>query len=140
MKKFLFVLLSLLFAAGIVTGCAEQNQDTSNNETAETTEQSGESESQEVVTVTISEDEGENVIAEKEVEIEDGAILLDVMKENFEVEESDGFITSIEGVSQNEEEGKYWMYSVNGEMAEVGANEYELNPDDEITFDLHAME
>ncbi|QTM99695.1 DUF4430 domain-containing protein [Sediminibacillus dalangtanensis] len=138
MKKFLFALLSLLFAAGIVTGCAEQ--DSSNNETAETTEQSGESESQEAVMVTISEDEGENVITEKEVEIEEGAILLDVMKENFEVEEADGFITSIEGVSQNEEEGKYWMYTVNGEMAEVGANEYELSPEDEVTFDLHAME
>ncbi|WP_026771234.1 DUF4430 domain-containing protein [Sediminibacillus sp. JSM 1682029] len=139
MKKFLFSLFSLLFAAGIVTGCADQEQDTSNNDTAKT-EQSGDSESQETVMVTISEDEGDNVIAEKEVEIEEGAILLDVMKENFEVEEADGFITSIEGVSQNEEKGKYWMYTVNGEMAEVGANEYELSPEDEVTFDLHAME
>ncbi|WP_053219355.1 DUF4430 domain-containing protein [Virgibacillus senegalensis] len=138
MKKLLFLLLSMLFAAAFVTGCSQQQETSENGETQ--TEQSGETESQETVMITVSENEGENIITEKDVEIEEEAILLDVMKENFEVEETDGFITSIEGVSQNEEKGKYWMYTVNGEMAEVGANEYELHPEDEVTFDLQAME
>ncbi|SDJ66712.1 DUF4430 domain-containing protein [Sediminibacillus albus] len=137
MKKFLFNLFSVLLFAVLLTGCG--GQEPNNNEQSET-EQTGETENQESVMVTISENQGEKVIAEKEIAIEEGAILLEVMKENFEIEESDGFITSIEGVSQNEDEGKYWMYTINGEMAEVGANEYELTPGDEVTFDLQAME
>lgn len=54
----------------------------------------------------------------------EGEKLLDVMKRNLEVEEKDGFITSIEGHSQDEKTNKYWLYTVNGKMAEVGANQF----------------
>ncbi|WP_077621690.1 DUF4430 domain-containing protein [Sediminibacillus massiliensis] len=138
MKNIFSALFLVLFLVTGLVGCGqEQGQEQEQSEPQ--TENASETENEESVSVTISED-GEDVIAEEDIPIEEGDILLDVMKENFEVEESDGFITSIEGVSQDEEAGKYWMYYVNGEMAEVGANEKELSPDDEVTFDLQAME
>lgn len=67
---------------------------------------------------------------------------MDVLKENFYVEtEQDGkFITSIERVAPKEGEEKAWMFTVNGEMANVGASSYELSPGDEVNFDLHSYE
>lgn len=139
MKSLFIWLFSLLLSFGVLAGCSTAEQ--SPNETSETKEQTSETEVEETTVITISQDNGEEIIAEEKVEVEEGAILFDVMEENFELEATeDGFITSIEGVSQDEEAGKYWMYEVNGEAAMVGAKEYELEPGDEVTFDLHAME
>ena len=66
--------------------------------------------------------------------------LLDVLKENFAVEESDGFITSIEGIEQDVDEKIGWIYFINDEMAMVGAAEYELEANDEVNFDLQEWE
>ncbi|MDL4840762.1 DUF4430 domain-containing protein [Aquibacillus rhizosphaerae] len=133
MKKFYVSLLSLFLAVGLLVGCGQENTNQENTQTAET-------ETEESVAITISQDNGAEVIAEEEIAIEDGAILMDVLKENFEIEETDGFITGIEGVTSAEGEEKYWMYDVNGEPATLGANELELSPDDEVVFDLHGME
>lgn len=154
MKKFYAGFIALVFTLLLLAGCAGTEQSTENesqtdqstqteesaNESAEQG-QTSETEQEEAVSITISEDNGAEIIAEEEIPVEEGDILFNVMEENFEVEATeDGFITSIEGVSQDEENGKYWMYEVNGEMAEVGAQEYELSPGDEVTFDLQAME
>lgn len=128
------LLLVLLGACGTdgntenATNNASQNKQTEN----ETEEQ------EDTVLITISKDEGEETINEKEVAIEDGAILMEVMDENFELEtEFEGeFIVSIEGIGPEEDEDVAWMYSVNDEMAEVGASEYVLEADDEVVFDL----
>lgn len=69
----------------------------------------------------------------------EGEKLLDVMKRNLEVEEKDGFITSIEGHAQDEKTNKYWLYTVNGKMAEVGANQFELHDKDEVVFTLEEL-
>ncbi len=69
----------------------------------------------------------------------EGEKLLDVMKRNLEVSEKDGFITSIEGHSQDENSNKYWLYTVNGKMAEVGANQFELHDKDEVVFTLEEL-
>lgn len=69
----------------------------------------------------------------------EGEKLLDVMKRNLEVEEKDGFITSIEGHRQDEKTNKYWLYTVNGKMAEVGANQFELHDKDEVVFTLEEL-
>lgn len=138
MNKFVkwITMLMLLFA---LSACGSQDNQTNNN-SEEINNETTEEVNEQTVSITISMDEGEETISEKEVPIEDGAILMDIMKENFDVEESDGFITAIEGVEQNEEEKKAWMYFVNGEMAPVGANEYELSAGDEVSFDLQSWE
>jgi len=144
MKKWMFGFVSILLTIGLLAGCAsgQENETEAPADTAEqnTTEEATTEESEETVVITISENNGEEVITEESVAIEEGDLLLDVMEENFEVEHSDGFITSIDGVAPEEGEERSWMYFVNGEMAMVGAAEYELEADDEVVFDLQAWE
>ncbi|HLR80009.1 MAG TPA: DUF4430 domain-containing protein [Bacillota bacterium] len=145
MNKWLLRLLTMLLVIGLVTGCSvnqdEQQETNKPGEQSERTEQNQSStEAEETVVITISKDEGEKIIAEQEIAIEADAILMDVLKDSFEIEEEGGFITSIEGVAPEDDEEKAWMYFVNGEMASVGAEEFELHPGDEVTFDLQAWE
>lgn len=145
MNKWFMRLVSLVMVIGLLMGCASDtnDQDGTNNNQSEQQNQNDANSSEvaeEIVVITISKDHNEEVITEKEVAIEEGAILIDVMKENFELEEDGGFITSIEGTEQDEDEGKYWMYSVNGEEPPVGAGDYELSVGDKVNFDLHGWE
>lgn len=138
MKKLLFVLLSL----GLLFGCS--NDETVKEPANNSSENAGVEEKAEVVTVIISKNNGEEVVEQKEIEIdsEEKVTVMDIMQENFEIEtQFDGaFISSINGVAGSEAEKTSWFYSVNGEEAMVGANEYELNPDDKVEFDLHEWE
>lgn len=139
MNKWLLRLSSIVMIIGLLIGCTSDSNNQGNVEPNQNNNNASEV-AEEIVLITISKDKNEEVITEKEVAIEEGAILLDVMKENFDIKEDDGFVTSIEGVEQDEEEGKYWLYSVNGEMGEVGAGEYELSVGDEVNFDLQGWE
>ncbi|GGF09086.1 hypothetical protein GCM10010954_04410 [Halobacillus andaensis] len=134
MGKSMQALLFSLLAAALLAGC-QSEQDTSN-------ESSEENNQQEEVTieVEVSEDEGEEVISTEEHSVEEGTLLLDVMEENYEIEQEEGFINSIEGISAEDGEQKAWMYTVNGEEATVGANEYEVEKGDEINFDFQSWE
>lgn len=138
MKSFLLRLFAVFAAVLLITGCSSGTTEQTGIETEEPIEQ--EEAIENVIIVTISEDEGETVHAEKEIEIEEGAILMDVLKENFDIEEEDGFITAIDGIKQDEEEQRGWIYYVNDEMAMVGAAEYELSYGDHVVFDLQAWE
>ncbi|WP_040981460.1 DUF4430 domain-containing protein [Oceanobacillus jeddahense] len=141
LKFFSIVLLSFVFLAACGNGeDAEENENS--NTSVSTNESSGEDQelAEDEVRLTITIDEGNQYVSEEIVQIEEGDILLDVMKDAFYVEEDSGFITSIERVSDDEDEGKYWMYFVDGESAAVGAGEYELNGEEEITFDLQSTE
>lgn len=73
---------------------------------------------------------------EKQVTFEVGDSVMDVLDDTVEVEEDNGLVTSIEGVSQDEATSTYWMYKVNDEMAEVGAEQFEVKADDKIEFYL----
>lgn len=145
MNKLFLRLATILLIIGVMAGCSSDENDKTASDTPTNTEEqaddSGSSEqAEETITIKISKDEAHEIIDEREVPIESDAILMDVLKENFEVEEDGGFITSIEGVSPKEDEEKAWMFFVNDEMATVGANDYELTPGDEVTFDLQAWE
>ena len=137
MKKWMLTLFTIFTTLVLVVGCS--NESTTPTEEEETVVETTESQ-EEVIKVTISKDEGEEVLSEKEIEIEENAILMDIMKENYDIEEDDGFITSIDGVAPEEGEEKAWMYLVNDEMAMVGAAEYELEAGDNVVFDLQAWE
>lgn len=145
MRKLHYLIGILFLAFGLIAGCGTaENNETSGNEEEQTEEEQTQEETEELqeekITVTLSLDDGEELIEEKEIPIEDGSILMDVMKEHFAVEEDGGFIQSIEGIAPEEDEEKAWMYFVNGEMATVGAAEYELSTGDEVTFDLQSWE
>lgn len=151
MKKLYTIFAVIFMVLGLLAGCGQTEQPQSGTEGQEepaqtesdntSTDTAGQDQpvETETDTVSITIKDGEETLTEKEVPIEEGAVLLDVMEENFQVEATeDGFITSLEGVSQNEEEGKYWLFDINGEPSPVGAAEYELQPGDEIVFTLQA--
>ncbi|QXE00304.1 DUF4430 domain-containing protein [Terribacillus sp. DMT04] len=127
MKKVLHMLSALLLAAGILAGCGTTEESQQNNQQAE-------QQNELQATITLTEDGQE--ISSEEVTFEEGANLMDVMKENFELEEEGGMITSIEGHSQDEAANKWWLFTVNGEMAPVGAADTELLDEDEVAFNL----
>lgn len=137
MKKLLLV-LSLSF---VLYGCSTtETFDTSSEELVLSEEVS--SEAAETVSVTISLTDGGTVIvgSEKTVEVEAGANLLAVMRENYAIEETDGFITAIDGQTQVEEtaetKAKYWLFDVNGESSMVGAADVALQEGDVIVWNL----
>lgn len=131
MKKwsnwFLVITTTMLLLVGCGTSEQENTKDQSSTEEG-------------TIHIIISDEEADEVYSEDEVTIEEGAILMDVMQENYDIEEEDGFIHGIDGISPEEGEQKSWIYAVNGEDALVGAAEYELSVDDEVVFDLQAWE
>lgn len=130
MKHIWMKISTMLIAVALLFGCANNNE--AENEAEEAIDAS--------ISITISEDEGEEIISEDDWDIEEGDVLMDVLKDHYDIEEDEGFIESIEGVSPEEDEEKAWMYFVNDEMAEVGAAEYEVEADDDIVFDLQSYE
>lgn len=44
------------------------------------------------------------------------------------------FIEEIKGVKQDTRRGLYWIYSINGQVAQVGVSNYILKPQDVITW------
>ena len=68
-----------------------------------------------------------------------GDDLLSILKRNFEVEEDNGFITSLEGHSQDEKNQLYWMFTVDGKSATTGAKEIKLNDGQSVIFNLSKL-
>lgn len=131
--------LALLLVA--LSGCASKETDTTkeSSNVQESSEVVVSSEKQEdSIKVTLKED-GEE-ISTKEISIKDGDLLGDIMADNFDVAEENGMISSIEGKKQDNKEQKYWIYTVNGKEAEVGANEYKLAVGDQVEWNLSKFE
>ncbi len=135
MRKFYALCASLLVAFALLTGC--QSQKDSEQENANASQE----EKQEVsVHLEISQNNGEKSLSNKDFSVEKGTMLMEALKENFNVEENDGYITSIEGVKADESKKQAWMYTINGEEASVGADQYELKEGDKVVFDMHKWE
>lgn len=143
MKKSFQLLSSLFVVVLLLLGCStdDATNNTQENEPTNTaTENDIQSEESEEETIHLVISDDEEILSDETIEVEEDDILLDILNEHYDVVEDDGFITTIDGVEQNEEEGKFWMYDVNGEMAPVGANELELTPGDEVEFKLQLAE
>ncbi|MEG0254776.1 MAG: DUF4430 domain-containing protein [Vagococcus sp.] len=137
MKK----LVGLVVLLVALTGCGSKAADTTkeSNTKQSSTEVVASSEKQEQgVTVTLQEDGKE--ISSKEIDIKDGALLGDIMADNFEVAEENSMISSIDGKKQDTKAQKFWIYTVNGKEAEVGANEYKLKVGDKVVWNLSKFE
>ncbi|WP_082233957.1 DUF4430 domain-containing protein [Halobacillus massiliensis] len=121
-----------LLAIGLLAGCSD---------TTETDEQATENNNEETtVEIEVSKDEGEETLSAEEYTVEEGTTLMEIMKDNYEIEEEGGFINSIDGIQPEDGEQKAWIYTINGEDAMVGANEYEVEDGDSINFDFQAWE
>lgn len=146
MNKFKLFLVSLVAIIAVLGGCSSEDandeQSNATNDQSEASENaaSDNEKQEEKVTISITKHKGEETVTEKEIPIEDGAILMDILKENFDIEEGGGFIKSVEGIKADESEKMYWNISVNDKTASVGANELELAPGDTVNFDLQSWE
>ncbi|WP_438831531.1 DUF4430 domain-containing protein [Streptococcus pluranimalium] len=121
MKKTLS-LLALLFTFFLVA-CSNTTSDNTKSSSSEKV-------SMVEVVLTPLEEEQQS----KEVKISSGDTALDTVKKAYEVEEKDGFITSIDGKSQDENNGIYWMFKVNGEDSSKGAGKVSVKDGDKIEF------
>lgn len=134
MKKKQLLLSGLILGMFLVSGCTTQ----ANEETVSTTTtQESVAPVEQTATIILQEDGKE--ITKEVVSFEPGAVVFDVMDEHYEIVHQDGFITSIDGMTQDEAANKYWLYDINGEMALKGAKELALQAGDEILFKLEEM-
>ncbi|RAP31043.1 hypothetical protein C2W64_00215 [Brevibacillus laterosporus] len=123
--------IALLVALAMVSvmGC-------SNNDAAQSS--ATEEKVENKIVVEVSTDQGKTKMAEKTIQFKGEQTLYEVMKNNFKVEDDNGFITSIEDVKQNPAEKKYWLYEVNGAPAVKGAKDFKVKDGDVVKWDLHA--
>lgn len=91
-------------------------------------------ETEDKINVSIRIDAEDKNIAEKDLEVSSGASLMDIMKDNFEVIDEGGFITSIEGVEQKAKDNLFWTYKINDEEVMTGAEDTTLNEGDKVVF------
>ena len=75
----------------------------------------------------------------KEIAVAKDTSLYDAMKENFEIKDEDGFITSIAGKEQDAPAQKYWTFTLNEEQVNEGAKDVTLKDRDKVIFNLAAM-
>ena len=134
MKKKQLLLSGLVLGMFLASGCTNPA-----NEVTLTTTATQESVAPVEQTATIILQEDGKEITKEVVSFEPGAVVFDVMDEHFEIVHQDGFITSIDGMTQDEAANKYWLYDINGEMALKGAKEIKLQAGDEILFKLEEM-
>lgn len=76
----------------------------------------------------------------KTVTVEQGDSVMDVLEDHHRVEEEGGMVTAINGVSQDPAAKTYWMYKVNDKMAEVGAEDLEVQEGDTIEFYMETIQ
>ena len=129
--------LTILFIPFLLIACSDDEQE--NQLTSVSTNETGESAevADNAVRITISTDDGSQFLNEQEVEIEEGANLLEVLKATFFIEvDGDQEITSIERMQVDEEDNTSWKLFVNDELSDIPAKDYSLEGGEKVIFDL----
>lgn len=92
------------------------------------------------ISIALSKDHGAETIKKKSITTNKKNNLMEIMQENFEIEEENGFIQSINGLATDFDAETGWVYYINDEMAIVGAEDLTLSEDDYVRFDYQAWE
>lgn len=106
-----------------------------NTQTTQDTKQVSDEQTKTRVTIKLN-DMGKEITSQK-IWYQSNDTLLQTLKNHFNVEEKNGFITSIENHAQDTNKNKYWTFTINGKMSEKGANEIKLKNKDQVVFDLN---
>lgn len=106
-----------------------------NTQTTQDTKQVSDEQTKARVTIKLN-DMGKEITSQK-IWYQSNDTLLQTLKNHFNVEEKNGFITSIENHAQDTNKNKYWTFTINGKMSEKGANEIKLKNKDQVVFDLN---
>lgn len=128
-RKTRFAVASLLVLS-VLSACSTGGSPQTTEVTSNTSQRSQELE----VTLTLQVEGKE--FASKQVTVTTGTSVYQALSANFEIQDNEGFITEIDGESQNADEGKYWLYQVNGKDAVVGAKDYLLKAGDQVVFEF----
>lgn len=125
------LLIAMILTTGILFACdtGDSEQETAQTEQAEVQ-----------VEIIISQEHGEEVLEEEAFAVEEGTNLMEVLKNNFDIEDEGGFINSINGVNAEDGEPYFWSIQINGEDAVVGAEDYIIEDGDQIELDFHSWE
>lgn len=129
-------LILLASSALLVTACGSSSQEADSKPATST--KSSVVETTVSVSFSFEEDEKELADLAKETDVQEGQSVLEALKDNYEVVEDGGLVSSIEGHEQVEKESKYWLYTVNDEQPTVGASDYILEEGDEVKWSLNA--
>jgi hypothetical protein len=98
------------------------------------------------VRLTVTRDFGGEVLRDESIEVREGSSAMQALQEVAEVETSygGGFIYAVDGLISGydgEDSRKMdWFYYINGQMAEVGAEELEVGDGEWLLFDYHSWE
>lgn len=133
MKRKWLNCMTFIALLGILVGCTtNQPQDSAVSEDGQSREATA------TITTqwTIETSDGEQKTFE--AQSESGATVLDVLKANAEVVEEDGFVQAIDGHAQGD--NQYWMYEVDGELAQVGAGDFILEDQQSVTWRLESFD
>lgn len=90
------------------------------------------------VEITIYDKVNDEEILTEEVAL-DSEGLQTYLEKNHKAKFENGMMTELHGISQDESKNQYWMYYVNGEMAEVGIGDYEAKEGDKIELRFEQM-
>lgn len=125
MKKFKLIsgLLVMSLAFFILTGYTNNTQKNSNT-----------------IKVTYTLKQGKKVVATKKTTLKKNDKVITGLKKNWKVKEVKGFITSIDGMKENQKKGIYWTYTINGEKVNKLANQQTLKNKDKVQFTLDKAE
>ena len=125
MKKFKLIsgLLVMFLAFFILTGYTNNTQKNSNT-----------------IKVTYTLKQGKKVVATKKTTQKKNETVIPGLKKNWKVKEVKGFITSIDGMKENQKKGIYWTYTINGEKVNKLANQQTLKNKDKVQFTLDKAE
>ncbi|MGT2887588.1 DUF4430 domain-containing protein [Streptococcus didelphis] len=118
--KNLFKYLSLSLLSLFLVACQpnhKESQDTKQKET--------------YVRLIVKEDT--NTIDEK-VPFKKGDTAMDVLKDNYKVEEKDGFITAIDNHKQDSQKKRFWFFKINDKLAPKAADQITLKESDKLEF------
>ncbi len=118
---------AVLLVCFVISGCGKA-------------EQAEKKQTQDTIQVKITLEEDHKNVDEKTIKVTKNEKLQKVMKENYTIKLSKGYISEIDGRKQDEKQGKYWLYEINGKQADVGANQYKLKKGDKIVWTLNPYE
>ena len=116
----------------VVKGCALMPWNDSNRDTG--------------LRVTVTRDFGRELLKDEEVSVRSSGSAMDALLQVAEVETSygGGFIHAVDGLASGysglDTEKTDWFFYANGQMADVGASEYQVREGDWLVFDYHSWD
>ena len=123
--KFNLLFSIVAFLALFLTGCSNSNSSATKN-TAKNQ-----------ITVNYTLKQGKKTVDTKSVKIpKKKAKVITGLKKAWKVQETKGFITSIDGKKQNPKKKIYWTYKINGKWANKGADQQAVANKDKVKFTL----